>query len=568
MVTASTVRTVPDRGAVVTARRGATGREESEMDKTGRRAVLAAGTAVLGASLVVTTQATASSSLYLTDVAANTKTVGYSAPNVLSPELSEVIWAQGSTALENPTPAIANYGYDADGPFVALPSTSAEAHKTEPDKNTYLVLKDQGGPDAGYDYGSHFLFQGHETGNAGYITRINLDADPKHRVTLYSTTDSTGAALPTFDGSTYDPFTKSLIFTTESRKSSGAYEVGLPFTGTGVQARSLVGSLGRAAYEGVQVDSDGNLWLVEDATGSLVLGAKQPNSYLYRFVPTTKGDLSKGVLQALQIKDTSGKPIAVDSATPLTAQIAQRYAYGTTLSTAWVTVHDTAKDGTSAFDAFALAGGAGATPLKRPENGVFRPGSDFREFYYTETGDTSAISTADPENNPTKTNYGGYGGIFRIAQKSPSASTGTVSLVYTGDKFHAGFDNIAFLDRNRALIVEDAGDTLHSQRQKLDSGYALDVTRDWSKGDQPTRFLAEGRDASATLDSAFQGTDGFVNEGDNEITGIHVSDGDPSVSGLLGAEVPSPFEDGWRIFWTQQHGDNVTYEVIPAPFGH
>ena len=39
-----------------------------------------------------------------------------------------------------------------------------EASKTEPDKNTYLVLEDQKGPDAGYNYGTHFLFQGHEDG--------------------------------------------------------------------------------------------------------------------------------------------------------------------------------------------------------------------------------------------------------------------------------------------------------------------------------------------------------------------------------------------------------------------
>jgi hypothetical protein len=27
---------------------------------------------------------------------------------------------------------------------------------------------------------------------------------------------------------------------------------------------------------------------------------------------------------------------------------------------------------------------------------------------------------------------------------------------------------------------------------------------------------------------------------------------------LLGAKVPLPFRDGWRVFYTQQHGDNVT----------
>jgi len=52
------------------------------------------------------------------------------------------------------------------------------------------------------------------------------------------------------------------------------------------------------------------------------------------------------------------------------------------------------------------------------------------------------------------------------------------------------------------------------------------------------------------------------NDGDNEITGIHVSDGDPTVGGLLGAKLPQPTTStSWRTFWTQQHGDNTTWEI-------
>jgi hypothetical protein len=40
-----------------------------------------------------------------------------------------------------------------------------------------------------------------------------------------------------------------------------------------------------------------------------------------------------------------------------------------------------------------------------------------------------------------------------------------------------------------------------------------------------------------------------------------MSDGDPTAAGILGAKLPKPFEHGWRLFWTQQHGDNVTYEI-------
>ena len=115
------------------------------------------------------------------------------------------------------------------------------------------------------------------------------------------------------------------------------------------------------------------------------------------------------------------------------------------------------------------------------------------------------------------------------------------------------------------MFVEDAGDTLHTQRNALDSAFLFDLRVDYSNSvNQPIRILAEGRDASATLDSQFGAFVGFQNDGDNEITGWHQSDGDPGVGGLLGAKIPTPFRDGWRLFFTQQHGDNNTFEILKA----
>ena len=134
---------------------------------------------------------------------ANPKIVGVSSPNILPPELVEAPVAQGSFILENPSDLVGYYGYDSDGPLLPAPGDlpanghKVEASKTEPDKNTYLVLDRQHGADALYDYGSHFLYQGHELGGAGYITRINLDADGPHRVTLLATEDVNGNSLPT-----------------------------------------------------------------------------------------------------------------------------------------------------------------------------------------------------------------------------------------------------------------------------------------------------------------------------------------------------------------------------------
>lgn len=44
-----------------------------------------------------------------------------------------------------------------------------------------------------------------------------------------------------------------------------------------------------------------------------------------------------------------------------------------------------------------------------------------------------------------------------------------------------------------------------------------------------------------------------------------MSNGDPGPSGILGAFDPTVGTNGWRVFWTQQHGDNITWEVFNHP---
>jgi hypothetical protein len=36
------------------------------------------------------------------------------------------------------------------------------------------------------------------------------------------------------------------------------------------------------------------------------------------------------------------------------------------------------------------------------------------------------------------------------------------------------------------------------------------------------------------------------------------------VNGILGSKIPNVFHNGWRWFWSQQHGDNIAWEVLPA----
>ena len=505
---------------------------------------------------------------HLTHVAsANTKTVGVPAPNVLSPELIETIVAQGATPLENPSALTSFYGYDNDGPLTPAPGDlpsaihKVEATKTEPDKNTYLVLRNQAGADSNYDYGEHFLFQGHELGqnNLGYITRINLDADAPHRVTLMATADVNGNPLPTIDGSTWYPFSHRLLFTTESGSNASVLQATLDFPS---KVEDISGILGRGGYEGIQADLWGRLIIVEDVggkSGTTNPHAKQPNSFVYRFVPNTPSNLKAGgKLQVLQVM-SKAHPGAIVFTSDVDGDITSQdqkdlHTYGNLFQTNWVTIHDTAVNGFAPFSANALAKAAGGTPFKRPENGQFRPGSNFSEFVFDATGDTNALTEAAA--------FGGLGAIFRLKL---AGNGGTLSLVYRSDVAHSGFDNCAFWDANRIVFVEDAGDGLHTQRNALDSAFLIDLNTDYSNpANQPVRILAEGRDTSATLDSQFGGLAGFQNEGDNEITGWHQSDGDPSVFGLLGAKIPTPFRNGWRLFFTQQHGDNFTWEILPA----
>src|SRR5262249_13159494 len=72
----------------------------------------------------------------------------------ISPEFTPDLVEQGMDLLENPSGVITRFGNLSDG------------SRTEPDENTYLILDhNPGGPTPDYDYGRHFLFQGHEMPN-------------------------------------------------------------------------------------------------------------------------------------------------------------------------------------------------------------------------------------------------------------------------------------------------------------------------------------------------------------------------------------------------------------------
>jgi len=447
----------------------------------------------------------------------------------------------GTDILENPSGSITTFGRLSDNTA------------TEPDQNAYLVLdSNPGGPEPGFDYGRHFVYQGHENGDdLAYVTRVNLDVkDPAHRITLLTPLGIDGFThLNAIDGSTYDPFTKTLFFTEEAGSGGGVFQLTSKWPAA---LTTLDGIIGKAGYEGIHVDDQGNLLLIEDTGGVGVpvdpndpnspKVARQPNSFVYRFVPYNNKDLTQGgKLQALQVS-INGNPLIFHADDPegdvFSFNQVLLHTPGTSYPVQWVTVHDTAVDGMDSFDANALAKTALATPLKRPENAAFLPTSHFRTFFVTVTGDTDAQSGDEVD----LAERGAWGSIFRVDLGSDRQS-GNISIFVLGDSVHNSFDNITFADSFQLLTGEDRGNTLHSQLNKLDSVWAYSLNGFVG----PLRFIALGRDATSETEGE-----------DNEPTGVYVSGGGSHSGDMYGTALSL---SNARAFFTQQHGDNVLYEV-------
>ena len=187
-----------------------------------------------------------------------------------------------------------------------------------------------------------------------------------------------------------------------------------------------------------------------------------------------------------------------------------------------------------------------------------------REFVFTETGDTNAGTEAGSA-------YGGFGGRSEAQPGSRRAPRPARSaLIYRGDIAHTGLDNIAFWSarparrRSRTPATRSTRSATRSTRPGSSTSRA-DYS-DPADAADPDPRRGPRRLGHDRLGARLAANAGFQNDGDNEITGIHVSDGDPTrLGGCSGAKTPRPFEHGWRVFYTQQHGDNVTWEILRKP---
>ena len=137
-----------------------------------------AGAAVALGAVVVLAATTFANGPALTDAGTpNTKTAGISpARQALAAVARDAPSRRARQRSRTRPPLTGCYGYFDDGPMlpapgdVQSPGHNVEATKSEPDKNTYLVVEGQHGADPKYDYGTHFLYQGHELDDAPTAT--------------------------------------------------------------------------------------------------------------------------------------------------------------------------------------------------------------------------------------------------------------------------------------------------------------------------------------------------------------------------------------------------------------
>ena len=314
---------------------------------------------------------------------------------LIDPDFRTRLLAEGTDPLENPSGVITKYGMLSDGTL------------TEPDENTYLVFpKNPGGPSLHYDYGRHFLYQGHENGAPkAYVTRINLDV-PRgdiHRITLLTPVDpATGnTGLGSVDGSTYNPFTQTLLFTQEA---GNAGEVVQLTTGWPTQRSQLDAFLGKAGFEGIHTDKDGNIYMIEDTGGATsatttpvnLNKGRQPNSFVYRFVPNNRSRIEDGgKLQALQVT-VDGTPIVFGGTT--TAQ--QDADISSTASSNCTSPARIIRSGGSPFTPRKPATALRSTPTPRPRRREQRR-SNVRRTWPGCPGPTSGLSSSIPPATPT-----------------------------------------------------------------------------------------------------------------------------------------------------------------------
>ena len=432
-----------------------------------------------------------------------------------SRELAEIPQASGADLIDGADPGrragLLRLRLHRRGPSARSRSRplTAEAHKTEPDKNTYLVLSGQQGRRPGLRL-RHATSSTRATrpGSPGYITRINLDADRDHRVTLHGDAGRQRrrpARVRRLDLGPVRPDAAVHGRARLARRRRVADDARPRHAGRRPARHHRLERLrGHPERLGRQpLDRRGHRRRhdrrarprsrTRSSTASCRTTGRPDEG---RQAAGPAGRVARATRASRSSSTTARRPPTSRRRTPSTStRTATRSTRSGSRSTTRTPTAPTRSTPTR------WRRPTSGTPFKRPENGVFRPGTKFRAFAFTETGDTDIRTEAGSDG-------GGFGDVQVLEQKSPTADEGRLRLLFQGDAEHASFDNISWLSDRTVAVVEDRGDTFHSQGNgvqptALDSAWAIDANVDHAHSDaRPVRFIAEGRDASATVDSA------------------------------------------------------------------
>lgn len=174
-------------------------------------------------------------------------------------------------------------------PVGYLPSLVAIEGPASPDLPDMMTVNETG------HRSGRYLYRAHETGSNSAVTVTDLE-------TGVTSILAQRADWERFDGISWTPW--GTIVVAEEVTTSAIKDPALPAAVGGhvyeidpaTGAATLLPAVGARSHEGLRFDRDGNLYGISE-TGP---------GYIYRFVPTRRGDLSSGKLYALRIVEDAG----------------------------------------------------------------------------------------------------------------------------------------------------------------------------------------------------------------------------------------------------------------------
>ena len=182
---------------------------------------------------------------------------------------------------------------------------------------------------------------------------------------------------------------------------------------------------------------------------------------------------------------------------------------------------------------------ASARRSSGPRTACSVPARSFREFFFTETGDTNALTEAGARATAASA------ALFKLSQQPPFGQPGHAEAVLPGRRrAHRLRQHRVLVTKDRLVVGRGRGRHAAHAAQRARLGLALRRTARLLESGQPAdpdpRPGPRRRRPPSTRRCSAR--HGFQNDGDNEITGIHVSDGDPAWSASSARRSRTPFD--------------------------